>query len=365
MKTAPTNTVMLLTPPGGAAIAVVRVTGELVAPFLAAHFSRAVAPLRCVHGDLRDERGEVIDDALVVLHEDGRAADINVHGGPWVIESAVALAQRHGFTYVPPASPPDGAQLHPPADAASILDREVWAAAPLARTEQGLRVLLAQPQAWADLVARAQTAPADLPAMIKRILVDNTLDCLLRPRRVVLVGPANVGKSTLANQLFAQERSITADLPGTTRDWIGELANIDGLPVLLFDTPGLRESSDPIEREAVGKVRALIRSGSLMVWVSAPDAQHPVPRLGPILGPVIEVMNKADLLPDEAAQGHACPTVATTGQGIERLRRLIRVQLGCGDLDPSRPRCWTDRQTQILLRALKDPTCLGEIVGRS
>src|SRR3954447_26397913 len=81
---------------------------------------------------------------------------------------------------------------------------------------------------------------------------DRSLYWLLSRPRVAIVGPANVGKSTLANQLFAAERSITADVAGTTRDWVGALANLDGLVVELIDTPGVRETKDAIEAQAIG-----------------------------------------------------------------------------------------------------------------
>ena len=104
------------------------------------------------------------------------------------------------------------------------LEQEVLMSLPLARTELTLRMLLAQPAAWDRLIARP---PAK--AETENILADRALHWLLHPPRVAIVGAANVGKSTLANQLFGQQRSITVDLPGTTRDWVGETANLDGL----------------------------------------------------------------------------------------------------------------------------------------
>src|SRR6185503_2714425 len=90
---------------------------------------------------------------------------------------------------------------------------------------------------------------------------------MLHPPRVAIVGEANVGKSTLANQLFAQERSITADLPGTTRDWVGEVANVDGLPVTLVDTPGVRETADEVEREAIARSGEQVAAADLILLV--------------------------------------------------------------------------------------------------
>ena len=132
-------------------------------------------------------------------------------------------------------------------DGAMTLEREMLAALPLARTDLGVRTLLAQRRHGAEAMSTLYAAA------IGRILADRSLDHLLHPPRVAIVGAPNVGKSTLANQLFAQERSITADLPGTTRDWVGEIANIDGLAVTLVDTPGVRDTADAIEREAIDR----------------------------------------------------------------------------------------------------------------
>jgi tRNA U34 5-carboxymethylaminomethyl modifying GTPase MnmE/TrmE len=88
------NRVILLTPPGAAAIAVVRLSGERVGQFLAARFSRRVSANRAVHGNLTDESGSVLDDAVVVFSRSGTVADVNLHGGPWVVQSVLELARR-------------------------------------------------------------------------------------------------------------------------------------------------------------------------------------------------------------------------------------------------------------------------------
>jgi tRNA U34 5-carboxymethylaminomethyl modifying GTPase MnmE/TrmE len=99
MPAAQSNSVMLLTPrpgAGGAAIAVVRLRGAGVGKFLRDHFSKITRANRCVHGELRDG-GNVIDDPVVVVSEGALWADLCLHGGSWVVESAIALAQREGF----------------------------------------------------------------------------------------------------------------------------------------------------------------------------------------------------------------------------------------------------------------------------
>jgi tRNA modification GTPase len=319
---------MLLTPPGAAAIAVIRIAGDRVPPFLVAHFSKTAKPMRCVHGDLRDANGAVIDDAVVVLHADGRTADLNVHSGPWVVAATMKLIENFGFEI-------GGMDA---SDAEGDIEQEMFEALPLAKTEAGVRMLLAQPAAWRTFLGSKSDA-----STARRVLEDRTLERLLHPARVAIVGPPNVGKSTLANQLFAQERSITADLPGTTRDWVGEIANLDGVPVMLVDTPGVRETVDPIEHRAIARSREVVRSADVIVYVI--DAGEP--HVPATKNSIIRVLNKVDRGVPPGLE-YDVATIATAGQGVDELRRLIRQRLGCDDLEPSKPRCWTERQRAVL-----------------
>src|SRR3954453_7383815 len=100
------NRAILMTAPGAAAIAVVRLTGPKTRDFLARHFSRTIKPSRCVHGELRGAEGRVIDDPVVVLHEDQNTADINLHGGPWVVQACLELARASGFEVIDRCAPP-------------------------------------------------------------------------------------------------------------------------------------------------------------------------------------------------------------------------------------------------------------------
>lgn len=327
------NRAILLTAPGPAAIAVVRIVGPLVDTFLAAHFSRPSREGRCVHGELHDG-DRVLDDPIVVLLLPGRGADINLHGGPWVVQSLLDLAASFGF---------DVAETDENAlDGTSQLEREMLASLPLATTELALRTLLAQPDAWRGATRR------DVPAIVQ----DRALWWLLHPPRVAIVGSPNVGKSTLANQLFARERSITADLPGTTRDWVGELANLDGLVVMLVDTPGVRETSDEVERAAIECASEQVRAADLVVVVLDPtqpeDGQRGFIEVHPS---ALIVANKVDRPSVWSAQDRATvSTVAMMGSGVDDLRRAIRERFGCEAIELSGPRWWTVRQREALTR---------------
>jgi tRNA modification GTPase len=354
-----TNRAILLTPQGSAAIAVVRLVGPAVGGFLREHFSRRAVGGRCVHGDVRDG-GRLIDDAVVVLSPEGDLADVNLHGGPWVVRSMLDLAGRSGFQTIEAlAAPlPDDA-----VDAATALEREVLAYLPLARTELALRVLLGESEAWQS-VRRWDRSEGELKQLLGAILADRSLFWLLHPPRVAIVGAPNAGKSALANQLFAQERSITADLPGTTRDWVGEMANLDGLAVMLVDTPGQRRTEDAIERQAIERSEEQILRADLVVLVLDAAAalepeQMPLLELHPR---ALRVVNKTDRPAawDAAAVG-GVRTVATRGDGIDALRREIRRRFGCDAIDLDRPRWWTDRQRKIIQRAIDGPSAIAEL----
>jgi tRNA modification GTPase len=335
---------ILLTPPGIAAIAVVRIAGAGTREFLGRYFSRAVLPLRAVHGILSDESGEQIDDPVVVLSPDGRFADINLHGGAWVVRAVLNSAQQVGFEVIDKLSIPLSEEA---LDSSDIIEREIESYLPLARTELALRMLLAQRDAWRVL---QNERPILSRERLDGILSDRSLHWLLHPPRVAIVGAANVGKSTMANRLFAQERSITADVPGTTRDWVGEMANLDGLAVQLVDTPGIRETNDAIEREAICRSGEQIRRADLVVLVL--DASRPLePEQTPLLQrfpDAIIVINKTDALAAwDGSAMQAIQTIGTTGAGVDDLMRRIRQYFGC-EADLVRPRCWTQRQRDLV-----------------
>jgi tRNA modification GTPase len=334
------NTAALLTPAGVGAIAVVRISGPLVKQFLESHFARPAKAGRCVHADLRDG-GKVIDDPVIVLSSDGDRADINLHGGIWIVEACLNLARRDGFSIVDAANAPLPLFA---LDGASELENEVLACLPLATTELALRVLLAQPEAWARLNLTAlDQKGAD------RLLANRSLHWLLHPPRVAIVGIPNAGKSTLANQLFGQQRSITADLPGTTRDWVGEIANLDGFAITLVDTPGIRISDDAIEMEAIDRAGKQLQSADAIVLVldatrmGEPSQMELLKRFPD----AIRVLNKSDGCAASAVAA-SIQTVATTGQGIDALRSAIRSHFQCEHIDLNAARCWTQRQYEMV-----------------
>jgi small GTP-binding protein len=332
------NSAMVLTPkPGaaGAAIAVVRIRGPRVPDFLARCFSKIARAGKCVHGELRDN-GEIIDDPVVVISDAGDWADICLHGGPWIVASTLELCRREGFSILETKI---GLPVEALDDATDVWEREMLMHLPQALTPPALRMLLNQPTLWREAIK----GPLDAAA----ILEDQTLWRLLHPPQIAIVGEPNVGKSTLANWLFGAERSITANVPGTTRDWVGEMADIAGMPALLLDTPGHRETDDAIERAAIVASEKKIAQSDLIIIVL--DATRQPQILLPVTGKKITVVNKIDQ--PVAWDFHAANAVeisAKTGHGIDKLHSAIHREMGITDWDEHRLRWWTDPQRVLL-----------------
>jgi tRNA modification GTPase len=160
---------------------------------------------------------------------------------------------------------------------------------------------------------------------------------------VVLAGEPNVGKSSLMNRLAGEEVAIVTDIPGTTRDAIRQSIVVDGLPVHLVDTAGLRESDDPVEREGIARTRAAIERADLVVSVRSAEAvgaessstERQVASLA-AQARRITVVNKIDLTGEPAGETRhgdewTIRLCAKTGEGITTLRRAFREVAGLGD----------------------------------
>jgi tRNA modification GTPase len=141
-----------------------------------------------------------------------------------------------------------------------------------------------------------------------------------------LVGPVNVGKSSLLNALAGSERALVAASPGTTRDWLETAAVWDGIAVTLIDTAGQRETADPIERRGIALGEERVAGADVVVVVN--DGHAPWDAGGRYGARAIVVRSKADL------GGEAPPALATsaaTGVGLAELRRRILEVAGVAD----------------------------------
>jgi tRNA modification GTPase len=184
-----------------------------------------------------------------------------------------------------------------------------------------------------DLVGPALHAAQQLRSEIAEVLADGRRGERLRDGLVVAIaGPPNAGKSTLLNRLARREAAIVSPHAGTTRDVIEVHLNLDGYPVTLLDTAGIRHSDEPVEQEGIRRARERAAAADLVLWVidaSASGRARSDPAIGFEMTPVWLVANKADLkceAPDGVAVSKSeslFKVSALTGLGADVLERAL------------------------------------------
>ena len=161
----------------------------------------------------------------------------------------------------------------------------------------------AWPGGWHDGV---RALAGEIEALLARPAAERLRDGL----RVVIAGPPNAGKSSLLNALVEREAAITSALPGTTRDLVEAPAAIGGMPFVLVDTAGLRDSEDEIEAIGVARARSSLGGADLVLWLGDPAEAPEGPE-------TILVRSKCDL--GEAGPAPGLRVSAATGEGLDAL----------------------------------------------
>lgn len=271
-----------------------------------------------------------IDEGLAICIGENNA-QLMPHGGPRVVQKLIEyLTSELGCVYDPQ---PDTMAMYPEAGSqieADMLDAIAYAASPAA-----IDLLAKQPQLWAMLLEQKGLSAGQTLAIADHSRI---LDRLIDPPRVVVVGQPNVGKSTLTNALMGQAVSIVADLPGTTRDWVGGVVELapsvasQAVAVHWLDTPGLRESDDRIEQRAISLASQQIEQADILIAMRDPEQAWPdtasLPR-----SPDLWVVNKVDSARSpETYDGMAAESPlhisAEQDRNLGRLQRLVIESLG-------------------------------------
>jgi tRNA modification GTPase len=306
-----------LTPPGRAAIATLGVRGPRAWKMVQQLF-------RPAKGALPDEPpsgrfwfgrlGSDMVDEVVLAARDGNV-EIHCHGGPEVVRMIQEMFVGLGAAT---ASWEEFLQD----DTLPLLAR-----APTTRTAS---ILLDQASgAWKSLMS--QTPDRERLRRLEELIPLGRH--LVEPWKVVIAGPVNVGKSSLMNALAGYTRSVVSSIPGTTRDVVTTRLAIDGWPVEMTDTAGLRESPDSLEHQGIQRARAAIETADLRLWVLDGSAEKIEP------DQAVEwcyLINKVDLEPawDWDALPAALRVSAHTGAGVPELCEMISRRLVPHPPDP-------------------------------
>ncbi|MCC6678481.1 MAG: 50S ribosome-binding GTPase [Phycisphaerales bacterium] len=294
----------ILTPTGTTGgIAIIHVDGEVEA-VLGRLGMKAPAPGRVA---LQSIAGA---DRGLVARWSPRCVHLMPHGGRAVVRE---IADRLAAAGVSAAGEEDPRSLYPEAEdliEARMLHALARAASPLA-----IDLLLDQPRRWSAFESGSgPAADADHSRRLSR---------LIEAPLVVMLGPANVGKSTLTNSLAGSAVSIVSEAPGTTRDHVGVMIDMAGLVVRLVDTPGLREAPGPEEAEAASIAMELASRADLLLLCgdtasAPPDGPFPA-------GETLRVRMRCDL--GTASWPGDVAVSGLTGAGVATLVRAIRDRL--------------------------------------
>lgn len=363
----------IATAPGRGAVGILRLSGPAALTIAGTLCGRLPPPRQVALRHFRDAAGEPIDQGLVLVMpgpgsftgED--VVELQGHGGPVVLDQLLRAACAAGARIARPGEFSERAFLNGRLDLAqaeAIADLVDAGSARAARAalramDGGFSARIAAIQAqlvdarvflegaldfsdeaidWladAGLALRLQTLQRDLAALLAEAERGRRLQQGLT---LVLTGAPNVGKSTLLNRLAGTEAAIVTDIPGTTRDLLRESLMLDGLPVTVIDTAGLRESEDPVEREGIRRAWRALEQADLALFLYddrrglTPDDDALLARLPPGL-PHWRLANKADL--SGAAVGWQAeapePTLrlcAAGGQGVEALIQALHRHAG-------------------------------------
>ncbi len=350
---------------GRAGVAVIRLSGPHAAEVLEALCGRLPEPRRASLRAINDPLTKIPIDRGLVLWLPGPAsftgedtAELHVHGGRAVVKALLgALASVPGCR---PAEPGEFARrafangridLTAAEGLADLIDAETEAqrrqalaqsSGVLAKLYEGWRNELIEASALvaaaidfsdeADVsgqaVRDADAIAQSLQQKLRRHLDDGHRGEILRDGfRVVLAGPPNAGKSSLLNALARRDAAIVSEEAGTTRDVIEVRLDLDGMPVIVADTAGLRPEAEAgaVEREGMRRTLEWAQGANLVLWLDdgRPGAESRELEPGTTSATVRRVRTKADLMVNEELEAGILALSAKTGAGLDELQWLI------------------------------------------
>jgi tRNA modification GTPase len=348
----------IATPPGRGGIGIVRVSGAAAGSLAKLILGALPSPRQAMNVRFTNGRGEPIDEGIALYfpaphsYTGEDVLELQGHGGPVVMQALLAACLDHGARLAEPGEftrraflegKLDLAQAEAVADLIDASSREAARSAlrslsgEFSSAIDGLRSELVElralteaqldfPEEELDGIHREDAGRrlARTASALQDVLARSRQGSLLRTGvHVVLAGRPNVGKSSLLNRLAGEERAIVTDIPGTTRDALREPIQIEGVPLVIVDTAGLRASRDEVERLGMERTRQEVRRADVVLAVhSATDAETVTLQL-PEGATRLDVYNKSDLAPGFAAPAGAIAVSARTGAGLPELRQSI------------------------------------------
>jgi tRNA modification GTPase len=383
------------TPPGEGAIALVRISGANAIEIADKIFRGKEQPSRFAShvqhlGAIFSAEKELIDQVVLSVHRAPASytgedlVEISCHGGTLVSAKVLEACLRAGARAARPGEFTERAFLNGKMD---LTQAEAVIDLIRARTDLALRSATEQLEGrLGDQIRRIRdeliallahiNASIDFPeegvdpdqgealsarlysirGQITALLATANQGRVLREGvRVVIYGATNAGKSSLLNRLLGYDRVIVSDTHGTTRDTIEETVNLEGVPIRLLDTAGLRASESDLEREGITRTEKSLQLADLRVHIADRNAPKPAHFNGVTSDAnEIVVLNKSDLPEhDDWKDFPGLRTSCTTGEGVPQLQNEILARIRQQNLRPESPVAINTRHRDCLRRALE------------
>lgn len=350
------------TPAGRGGIGVIRISGSEVTA-IASNILGKLPPARyATFSDFVDRQGVLLDQGLAIYFPAPNSftgedvLELQGHGGPIVLDLILNNLLELGARLARPGEFSERAFLNDKIDLAQaeaiadLIDSASTQAARCAlRSLQGefsakihslvdqLIWLRSYIEAGIDFVDEEIDLLADGQVIAKLEKVITELNQLIEKSqqgyllkegmRIVLVGEPNVGKSSLLNCLSGRDTAIVTPIAGTTRDVVREQIQLDGMPLHITDTAGLRETDDPVEQEGIRRTKLALKEADLVIALVDDDHSNILTEIEQT--PLI-VRNKIDLSHHKAgmSSNNICYISAKTGAGIDSLKDYLKQKMG-------------------------------------
>jgi tRNA modification GTPase len=392
--------VAIATAPGRGGIGVIRVSGKELDTLIQTLFGRTLQARHAHFLPFKDAQGEAIDEGIALFFKGPHSytgedvLELQGHGGPAVLrrllDRCLEAGKDQGLRLAEPGEFTQRAFLNDRLDlaqaeaVADLIDASSEAAARSAVASLSgvfsnnviavadriihlrwvVEATVVFPEEEIDFLEKYQAAATlqGIQDELERILQHSRQGAILREGlHVVLAGQPNVGKSSLLNALAGEDVAIVTDIAGTTRDRVMQLIHIDGIPLHIVDTAGLRETEDTVERIGIARTWDEIAKANVIVHLL--DARNPQDELDsaittrlPSHVPVLRVYNKIDLLtaeqqaalPAQESGATVLPISARKDIGLDTLRRTL---LDIAGWNPGSESPWLARERH--LRALE------------
>ncbi|MCW8945361.1 MAG: tRNA uridine-5-carboxymethylaminomethyl(34) synthesis GTPase MnmE [Sedimenticola sp.] len=362
----------IATPPGMGGVGVIRISGSLATQIAEQITGKIPPPRYAQFSRFRNQDGLVLDEGLVLFFPGPHSftgedvLELQGHGGPVVLDLLLQQILDCGVRLAHPGEFSQRAFINGKLDLAQaeaiadLIESGTATAARLAirslegEFSQRIHGLVEQlillrmyveaaidfPEEEIDFLSDGKVS-GDLAEIIQAVQAVEKSAQLGRLMRdgmtLVIAGLPNAGKSSLLNALAGRESAIVTAIPGTTRDLLREQIQIDGMPLHLIDTAGLRESLDQVEQEGIRRAKAELAKADRILWIfdDAQDPQHSAfdPALLPTNIPITFVRNKIDQSGTEPGRSETAGSTeialsAKQGTGIELLREHLKQCMG-------------------------------------